>query len=434
MARLVAKRRTIGFARQTALTTENTTANDFTYFPCVFPDPDHAQEQEDFSDLQSGQAGAFEPPAPGSKSGGSITVQFPMSALKTGYDPTSEDPGDSGVISPAAVLLANAIGSAGNSAVSSAAEFAQGYHLARTGYVANDVAAGSTTTAINVNTGASYTTGSAVMVDSSASAGSPAFGWITDITSGTPDVITIAAASAVTAAASDNSYGVATGYMSGNDTVPLTFRVSGDNSAFLDTYIGCVAKSIKLDLAAKKTAMCEIVFQFADRKRYSTGGGIQDIASFQRVRPTLGNTGGRFLYDGSVTCGFMEMELNIEYEIADVECPSASEGVSEFVRSISSVELAAKVPLDSSDSVTANMGPFEQKYNTQSNAELQLDVVSMPGSSFSVFLPAAHVAEAPQRTQVNGMIATEVKFRPSRYTSDTGSTAPADSVLRFCVC
>ena len=287
MARLVAKRRTIGFARQTALTTENTTASDFTYFPCVFPDPDHAQEQEDFSDLQSGQAGAFEPPAPGSKSGGSITVQFPMSALKTGYDPTSEDPGDAGVISPAAVLLANAIGSAGNSAVSSAAEFAQGYHMARTGYVATDVAAGSTTTAINVNTGASYTTGSAVMVDSSASAGSPAFGWITDITSGTPDVITIAAASAVTAAASDNSYGVATGYMSGNDTVPLTFRVSGDNSAFLDTYIGCVAKSIKLDLAAKKTAMCEIVFQFADRKRYGSGGGIQDIASFQRVRPTL---------------------------------------------------------------------------------------------------------------------------------------------------
>lgn len=434
MARLVAKRRTIGFARQTALTTENTTANDFTYFPCVFPDPDHAQEQEDFSDLQSGQPGAFEPPAPGSKSGGSITVQFPMSALKVGYDPTAEDPGDSGVISPAAVLLANALGSAGTGAVSSAADFANGLHMARTGYVATDVAAGSTTTAINVNTGASYTTGSAVMVDSSATAGSPAFGWITDITSGTPDVITIAAASAVTAAASDNSYGVATGYLSGNDTVPLTFRVSGDNSAFLDTYIGCVAKSIKLDLAAKKTAMCEIVFQFADRKRYGSGGGIQDISAFERVRPTLGNNGGRFIFDGAVTCGFMEMELSIDYEIADVECPSASEGVSEFVRSIDSIELTAKIPIDSGDTITDNAGPYETLYANATSAELQLDVVELPGKSFSIFIPQAHLSEAPQRTQVNGMIATETKWRPSRYTGDTGSTAPADSVLRFCVC
>jgi hypothetical protein len=431
----VKKNNSVSFARQVALTTENTTTNDFTAIECTW-EADHAQEQEDFSDFASGQVGSFVPPAPGSKSGGSFTMSFPVKALKVGYDPTAEDPGDTGVISPEAILLAAALGSGGATSVTSAAEFAQGLHMSRTAYDAGGIAVGSTTTNIKVTAalGASYLDGQFLAIDSSATAGTPGLGWVTDVnTTATPDEVTVSDALAITPAAGENSYGTAVGYISGNDPIPITIWRSGNNAAFKWSYIGCIAKSMSINLSAKKTAMIEITWQFADRKRYGTGGGLATAGAFERVRPTLGNSGSSLRQDGVVTCGYHDLSVALEWEIADIECHSSAQGVSEFVRTLSSANVTATIPYASTDTITDNEGPAETRYANGTAIRLMVYVGEVAGQYFSVMFPALHVDSPPQQTEVNGMMATELSMRPSTYSGDTGATAPADTVIRFAV-
>lgn len=431
----VKKNSSVSFARQTALTTENVTTNDFTVIACTW-EADHAQEQEDFSDFAAGQVGSFVPPAPGSKSGGSFTMSFPVKALKTGYDPTAEDPGDAGVISPEAILLAAALGSGGDTSVTTAAEFAQGYHMSRTAYDAAGIAIGSTSTNVKVTAAlaAGYLDGQFFASDSSATAGSPALGWVTNVdTVPTPDEVTVSDALATTPASGDNSYGTAVGYISGNTPVPITIRRTGNNAAFSFRYIGCIAKSVSINLNAKKTAMVEITWQFADRKRDSSGGGLAVAGAFERVRPTLGNSGARLTQDGAVTCGYADLQVSMEWEIADVPCHSAAQGVSEFVRTLSSVNVTTTIPYNSTDTITDESGPAETRYANGTDIRLMLYVGEVAGQYFSMLFPALHVDSAPQQTELNGMMATELSMRPSTYTGDTGATAPADTVIRFAV-
>ena len=431
----VKKNSSVSFARQTSLTTENTTQNDFTSIACTW-EASHDQEQEDFSDFSAGQVGSFVAPAPGSKSGGTFTMSFPMKTLKKGFASGSDAIGAVGVVSPEAVLLAAALGSGGASAVSSASEFAQGYHMSRTLLDAGGIAAGSTSTVVAVTAaGASnYKAGQFFASDATDTTGTPALGWTVDVNAvPTPNEVTVSDALAATPASGDDSYGSYVGYISGNDPVPITIWRTGDNAAFKWSYIGCVAKSVTINLNAKKTAMIEITWQFADRKRYATGGGLAAPAAFERVRPTLGNSGASLRQDGTVTCGYHDLSVSLEWEIADVECHSAAQGVSEFVRTLSGANVTATIPYSSTDTITDNEGPVETRYANATDVRLMLYVGEVVGQYFSMLFPALHVDSAPQQTEVNGMMATELSMRPSTYASDTGDTAPADTVIRFAV-
>ena len=438
VTRDVKKNSSIAFARQTALTTENVTPGDFTAIACTW-EASHDQEQEDFSDFSAGAVGAFVPPAPGSKAGGTVTLSFPVKALKVAYDPTAANPGDAGIISPEAVLLAAALGSGGASSVASAAAFAAGGHMSTTDTDAGGIAAGSTTTNIKVTAAlaASYIDGQFLAIDSTATAGSPGLGWVTDVdTSATPDEVTVSDALAITPAAGETSYGTAVGYISGNDPVPITIWRTGNAVEFKWSYIGCIAKSLTINLNAKKTAMIEITYQFADRKRYGSGGGLFTPGAFECIRPTLGNSGASLRQDGAVTCGYHDLNVSLEWEIADVECHSAAQGVSEFVRTLTSANVTATIPYSSDLTdypITDNEGPVETRYANGTDIRLMLYVGEKAGQYFSMLFPALHVDSAPQQTEVNGLMATELSMRPSAYTGDTGSTAPADTVIRFAV-
>jgi hypothetical protein len=431
------KNSTIAFARQTSLTTENATASEFSPIACTW-EASHDQEQEDFSDFSAGAVGAFVAPAPGSKSGGTLTLSFPMKSLKSGYDPTSESPGDIGVISPEANLLATAMGSGGASSVASAALYSAGNVMSTTDYDAGGIDVGSTTTNIKVTAALStgYLDGQFIAIDSAAAAGTPGLGWVTNVDTGpTPDEVTVSDALAITPVTGENSYGTAVGWVSGNEPVPLTFWRTGNATEFKFAYIGCVAKSVSINLNAKKTAMIEITFQFADRKRYSSGGGLIAPSSFERVRPTLGNSGSSLRQDGAATCGYHDLSVSLEWEIADVECHGAAQGVSEFVRTLSSANVTATIPYDgANDVITNGNGPAETRYSNGTDIRLMLYVGLAAGQYFSMLFPALHLDSPPQQTEVNGMMATELSMRPSAYTGDTGdaaATTVVDTVIRF---
>jgi len=425
---------TILAARQTDLTTENTVGASFTAFAAAVDVPDHAQEQEDCSDLAAGQFGAYEPPAPGSRSGGTISIRMPLEALKAGYDPTSEDPGSAGVISPAMVLLGNALGSAGSSAVSSDAEFWQGYVLARTGYHAGSVnATGSTTSSVKVDDQSYYTAGALAIWGTTASEATPSVGWAKTLTNDTQDLVDTFEPMAVAPANADDAFGTATAYLSSAEPVPLTMHILGDNAAFKYAYIGCVANRVKLDGMSGKTPMIEIDYTFTARKRYSTGGGLSAPANFTRARPFLGRYGGRFLVDGTAACGWGDFSVEVNFDIIPVECPNKEEGYSEFVRRLASVNVAAQIPIDSSDTITDNNSPMETKYANGTTMSIGGYMGQTIGGIASFLLPSVSLAEAPQLVDINGILGESIVARPAAYSGDTGSTAPADTLFRVAV-
>lgn len=425
---------TVLAARQSDLTTENVTGASFTAFAAAVDVPDHAQEQEDFSDLAAGQFAAYEPPAPGSRSGGTISMRFPLECLKSGYDPTSEDPGAAGVISPAMVLLGNALGSGGAAAVSSDAEFWQGYHLARTGYHAGSVnAVGSTTSQVKVDDQSYYTAGALALWGTTASEATPSIGWAKTLTNDTQDLVDLFEAMAVAPANADDAFGTATAYLSGNEPVPLTMHILGDNAAFKYAYIGCVATRVKLDWMSGKTPMVEIDWMFTARKRYGSGGGLTAPADFTRARPFLGRYGGRFTVDGTATCGWGDFSVEANFDIIPVECPNKEEGVSEFVRKLATVAVNAQIPIDSGDSISNNNSPMEEKYANGTTMTIAGYSGQTIGGIASMLLPAVKLAEAPQLVDINGILGESIVARPAAYSGDDGSAAPADTLLRVAV-
>ena len=425
---------TVAAARQTDLTTENITGGSFAAFAAAVDVPDHAQEQEDFSDLAAGQFGAYEPPAPGSRSGGSLSMRFPLEALKSGYDPTSENPGDAGVISPAMVLLGNALGSGGSSAVSSDAEFWQGYHLARTGYHAASVnATGSTTSSVKVDDQSYYTAGALALWGTTASEATPSIGFAETLTNDTQDLVDLFEPMAVAPANGDDAFGTATAYLSGSDPVPLTIHILGDNTAFKFAYIGCIATRVAFLGMSAKTPMVEIDYMFTARKRYGSGGGLTAPADFTRARPFLGRYGGRFLVDGSPKCGWGDFSVEVNFDIIPVECPNKEEGYSEFVRRLASCNVSAQIPIDSSDTITGNNSEMETAYEAGTTMSIGGYMGLQIGGMAAFLLPAVKLAEAPQLTDINGILGESIVARPAAYSADDGDTAPADTLFRVAV-
>jgi hypothetical protein len=55
----------------------------------------------------------------------------------------------------------------------------------------------------------------------------------------------------------------------------------------------------------------------------------------------------------------------------------------------------------------------------------------LPGTGTAIFMPALHQFEAPKTVDREGLKYEEINLRPSQYSDDTGTTAPADTPLRF---
>jgi hypothetical protein len=230
---------TVLIGRQADLTTELTSG--LVAIPVTF-EADHTQEQEDFSDLASGQFGAYEAPAPGSKSGGTVKMKGRIDALKDGYVPGPlENPGDTGIIAYTMAMIANALGSDSATATDNA-NFLAGLHMARNPYDAGDVTGGAVGS-IDVTTDASYKTGALVYAatDATRSPATRGLGFVATRTGAGPFNLALFESYPTAAASGDNAYGTATGFLSASETWPITVHHYGDNAAFKFAYIGCVA-------------------------------------------------------------------------------------------------------------------------------------------------------------------------------------------------
>lgn len=422
----------VAFARQSDLVTENTSSGDFTTFYADFDPPSLEREVEDFAAASVGQYGGSAAPIDGRKKA-TFTMRFPYAVLPSTYDPTSETPGSTaGILPPEAVMLANALGSKGSSAVASAANFATGTHLYSRAYLATEIAGAGTTSTLQVTDATQFAEGEFVVADSSVALANPAYGWITDAdATPTPDELTLLEAGPNAAVTNDNCYPVAVATLTGNERVPLTIQLLGGAAKLNYVMIGCIPTACTITSEAGKPPMVELtMIAFGGFRRDSSLGALSTGTQSRYAEPLIGRFGGRLTFGGAVLCGVRNLSIALTWEPHEIMCYSAAEGVVSVVMPDPTSEITMQVPLSTDETITDSESDIEQLLSNQSSISLAVYSASAIGKVVAIVAPSLYLTAQPSLEDVDGVLYYGVAARLGAYSGDTGTTAPADTLLR----
>lgn len=446
MARQFAGSQSIGYARQTALNTENTTGGDFTYFPAEYVIPDVPREIFDLK-IASGQVAAQYTPVAGVKKP-TIKIKLHAFGFKQSYDPTAEEPGvTASVVSAVQVFMGLLLGSASDS-VTTAAELAKGTGLSICNFTStfaatyglDDVTAAPTTTTATVvgGHGARYKAGQLFASGATKTDSAQTLTWIKSIA---VDTLTFIDAPGNQPANGDDTFASVVAFISSQQPVPITIRLMGDNAAFKIAMVGCTPVSATIEAVAGKPPMIEIEFACAGMVAYSSGGGLQPMTISPTLPyPLVGSGAGRLTFGagGSAMAaqdGVQEFKITIKNQVAEVESHNYASALAERNIANHDIRVSMKVPRASGDTITSGNNQWETALAAGTVYQLALYSGVLPGTLFSALFPALHQIGAPKPVEVNGMWYDELEFRPGAYLGDgtagTADTAPADTVMRL---
>jgi hypothetical protein len=423
--------RSVTFAGQQDLVTEAST--DLTVFACEVAIPKRGRESADL-DYAVGQVGAGKGPVTGVRQGSEFSIKFPLTMLKTGYNPSTSTPGDTNqTTSPAAVLLANALGSR-NASIASAANLRNGVGLYNETYDETAVVASSTTSLVKLDAGL----GAGILPGSLLAIGVPTtnalrqLGWVASVST---DDVNLAEAWSQAALSGDNILPSATATLNGNEQIPLTFFIKGRSASFNDVAIGAVCKSIKLTMEAGMVPMVEMTYSaYGDFYRKTTGGAVTlPDDDYKVLKPLAGAFGGRLTVDTAVTCGFEKLTLDIAIDVQPVKCFSGLQGVSAVNTVNRQLSVSFSVPRDSADTITDGNDPWQTRFANETYFTLLGYVGSAAGNIFAFAMATLLITEEPQMEDIGGRVYIAVKAKPGVvdfFGDGTSSdTAPQNSVL-----
>ena len=425
-------------ATQDSDTAENKTDGDFVSIECEAEVQFETETTE--LDLLTGQAGAAPEVVPGRRSG-TVTLRVPAQGFKEGYDPTTEDPGDAGVIPPWLALIGSAMGSntsgIGGSGTAYNTNFWSGDHLAiSANYTSGDVSsATSTVVSVQGGNGSNYAPGDLLVAGTDPAELEPQVGYIKSIS---VDDLTLFEASRNTAAASDDTYGTATAYISNDEQVPLTMRWVGNASALCYRLVGMKFNSVSVSMNAAEVPVVEFSGQFIDFIADNQDGGLDDPSNFVRVAPLLGTRNGRATVAGTATDGLTDFSLSLTCELANTPSHNADQGVSEVTTVRRLVEMSVTIPHDTGDTIydaggsSANSGAHEWQYRLEAQSGRSFGVYSgLIGSVFAALIPSAKLTAVPGVTDSEGTLAYSLTARAGNYTGDGASAGAGNSVARI---
>jgi hypothetical protein len=440
----------VGFAPQSAFGTENTTPGDFVYLKAESPSVTFETETTEL-DLMTGQVGAAPERIIGRRSG-SITMSMPLEGLRDSYDPTSEDPGDAGVLPYLHVLLGNAIGSYANNWVGgthTAAEFWSGErHISCSSYTAGGVASATSAKVVYDNATASdkILGGAYLLTSLSATTSAVQSGFAK--TKGPPDTAqTVALFENSTNTVNDpaaNAYGTGTAWQSDDQPIPLTIRWKGNNAAFGYRLVDCICESFTINLNAAETPTVEFTFSFYNFIADKTIGGLVVPSTFQRIPTILGTSNGRVTIGGTATCGLEDVSIGWSAgDLRVIPCHSEDSGIAsvQIVRPV--ITAAFSIPHKDTDPIydaggtPGNTGAHSWQYLLESGDTISIgvEVGSRIGRMWSALIPSAIVTASP--VDAGELVRYQVQVEASSYSGDTSDTAetsansPLDSIFRI---
>jgi hypothetical protein len=420
---------------QTAFGTAATTG--FHALQCEKPKIAHATEKQEL-DLLTGQEGAAPEVLAGRRS---ATVEFtiPLEGLKSGFDPTAEDPcgvpvGSQEVVPLWMVLLGNAIGS-NLSAVATAADFLRGAHLSASQYTAGGVLS-ATSTAITVDDATAsgkIKAGQLVITSASATSTTPQIGFAKTKSA---QVVTLFEASKNTVnSASANVYGTATAYVSSETyaTKPITFRwigqVSGLGEIISDAY--CDKVTIKWDSGSVPTATFAFkAYQFvAD----NTLGGLVTPDQYSRIPQIVGTNSGLATLGGQAACGLESCTWEWSATLRETKCHGTGNGIAAVAVTKPRVKASITVPRDSSDGIydTAGSSATQGQHRWQSALELGTRISigcyigTRVGRVFAFLIPSGVVQET--NVGQGDVVTDSVTVLAGSYSADVSDTAEAST-------
>lgn len=439
MTKRVWPRSSIGIGVQSDLTT---VASTFTYFDAQIGDPpEHVRKIQD-SRPAVAQVGGNSPRLAGSKHGGGFTLRWPHRCLVKTYDGGAGGGGvavlgtTDGQISMEHLLIGNAWGSLGNGAVAIHSDFTIGKHLSVSPGIQNDVTGGTVGTA-EVADATAYKEGHPFVSMTGSSDDNPAVAWIKTATAGTTVTFAENVETAEIPQANDESFDTAVAFVSENDRVPLTLRIVGNNTAFRGDYIGVQAVETRVDLGMGDLWWVEMDFVYTDRVDYNSGGGLQTPTAFAPAPALLGDDGGRMLFGavGSASeasaKGWRDMQLKVTWPVHDIHDINAPEGVCEMVHTMPEITLAAKVPVDSTDTPVSGEDPFEAILTDEARRVFQFTSGKAAGEISSIFLGGMQLKEVPKRVTVDDVEYYDCLWETGGRTEDTGTDVPANNLCRW---
>lgn len=425
--------------------TVNGTDGDFKYVLGDKPKVQFATEIAEL-ELMTGQIGAAPERLPGRRHG-TISFSMPLEGMKSGYDPTAENPGGTGVLPHWIALAGNALGSYITNTVDTAAKFWQGDHISTSQYTAAGVASATTSAITYDNATASdkIDVGQLVATALSATSTAPQFGFAK---AKAGQVVTLFEASAN--AVNDNAghaYGTGTAWLSAvhGSQLPMTMRWVGENTEACYILQDCICTGFKLTWESGAVPTIEFSFNFYDFSVDKTKGGLQVPASFYRVPQIVGANNGRAMVGTALKCGLQNCTLEYKAEVAELKCHSATQGIIGVTYKKPRIAVTCSIPWASTDAVydaggsAGNTGShLWQSYLERGvSSSLGVYVGSNIGRLFAFLVPNAKIVAVPQVADLDGAVGYQLTIEAGAYTSDTTDTAetsttsPLDSLFRL---
>lgn len=342
------------------------------------------------------------PRLPGSKAGGTISFTIPLHGW------SSSTPSGDPTIHPDATILKAALGGGATDAYTTA------------------IAAGSTTSLINVTNG-SADTAWAGFAQLGVGATTNSIWWAKLVdTAASPDTVTPLVTTLAEEPAAGTAYGSYVLWLSTAASTPLTIDWCGDDSTAHVRYFDALPSKVTITLTAKQTPTMEVEFTFLNWTNVGSGGAPSDYAySYPRIPAFIGANGARALFSGGSSICPRTVTIEIMQPLEEVPCASSSQGAS----SLRHTDRAVKVTIVRTPS-DWSAAPVTDAAGSTPNA-LQVDACNTPGRALSVCMPAPQLMEQPSPTGNGNLLGLTTVYEPLVYSGDTGSTAPADTAFRI---
>lgn len=397
-------------------------------------------------ELLTGQIGAAPERLVGRRSG-SISFKMPLEGFKSGYDPTANNPGDTGIVPPWMCILGNVLGSQ-ISLSDTAVKFWKGLHLSNSIYSAAGVVAAGTdsTHIVTDNAGVSNEILGGELV-ATALAAAPTTIQMGYVKTKAVQTLTLFEASAnVVADNAANVYGTSNAWLSSAQPsqLPLTMRWVGQDTTFAYILQDCICDGVTVTWEAGAVPTIEFKWKFYDFTMDKTKGGLTVPDAFVRVPQIVGTNNGRATIGGTATCTLENCTLEYTQEINEIKCHAATQGITSVTFSKPRVKASMQVLHNSADTVysAAGVGGNTGSHQWQSFLERGVEksvgvyVGSAIGRVFAFLVPAGKIIAVPAVSLRNGAVQYALQVEAGAYTADTSdtaetaSTSPLDSIFR----
>lgn len=433
----------VSMAPQTAFGTPNTTGGDFEAVKCETPSFSLDTAITELN-LLTGQVGAAPERLIGRRSG-KFSFKMPLEGFKTGYTPTVENPGDTGVIPHWAAIAANVLGSE-NSAIVSAATMWAGAHLDNGSYVANGVAS-ATTTAVTFDAAgsiAALNAGSLVATAETPTSTTLQLGFAKSAAGAVVSLFE-ASKNAVNSNTAD-LYGSANMWLSTGayTPVPMTIRFTGAQTEMCYVLQDWICTGFSITWNSGEVPTITFNGQFYDFSIDKTLGGLVIPDSFDRIPQIVGSVNGYASLGGSQACGLESCTVDYSIEVLDVVCHAATQGISSVAYRNPRVKVSAQVLYQNTDPVYDSAGSpasqgqhvFQSMLERGSTLSIGCYVGTKIGKAWAFLMPSGILTGVTAEKR-GEYLAFKLDAEASTYSGDTAihaetaSNAPVNSVFRM---